>query len=173
MQRRKFIGQSLKASMVPFIIGGKGLNSLGKASLLPAGVCDYDDRVLIIIHLHGANDIINASVPLSQFSTYQAHRPSIHLPQNSLISLDNSLADAQALGLHPSLQSFKDLYDEGELALIQRVGYPTINRSHFSSESYWLRGSDGVDVGDDEGWVGRFLKDRYPLYKGTPFVGEP
>ena len=173
MLRRKFISQSFKGSLIPFFIGGKGVNSLAKASLLPAAVCDYDDRVLVIIHLMGANDVINAMVPMDQFTAYQTHRPTIHLPQSSLITLDNSLPSNQLLGLHPSLLGFKELYDEGNLGIIQRVGYPVINRSHFSSESNWLRGADGINAGDDEGWIGSFLKDRYPLYKGVPYAGEP
>ncbi len=92
-----------------------------------------------------------------------------------MITLDPTLPDDQQIGLHPGLLAFKNLYDNGQLAIVQRAGYPIPNRSHFSSETIWLKGVDGsggINT-EEEGWIGRFLKDRYPTYQGLPFGNQP
>lgn len=173
MKRRDFLYHTFAGAIAPVFLGGIGFRPMS-ASVLPTMTCDYTDRVLVIIYLAGANDIINSAVPLNQFSTYVNERPNIYIPQNRLITLDNALPDSQQLGLHPSLQGFKNLYDQGQLNIVQRVGYPTPNRSHFASEDIMLKGLDGTLPNDqqEDGWLGRFLKDRYPNYKGLPFGQE-
>ncbi len=171
MKRRKFLKSGLVAGLTPLFVNGYAMNSLS-ASMIPASACDIDDRVLVIVYLGGANDAINAAVPLNQFGEYRDARPDIHLPQNSLIKLDNSLTGtSQDLGLHPSLTGLKDLYDNSKLSIVQRVGYPQPNRSHFTSQDNMLKGIDGTiaNSGVSEGWIGRFLTDKYPTYKGLPF----
>jgi uncharacterized protein (DUF1501 family) len=175
MKRRSFISNTLKSAILPlFIPTGQGALSRAAASFLPSGVCNYQDRVMVIIHLSGANDIINTAVPLSQFDAYVNNRPNIYIPKNNLINLDSRLADTQALGLNPGLQSFKDLYDSGQLSILQRAGYPAPNRSHFTAGDIWSKGIDGNIPfnSEEEGWIGRFLKDRYPSFKGVPFGNE-
>jgi len=174
MKRRKFIRTGLAGAVAPVFLNGFGFKAFG-ASVVPAATCDFADRSLVIIYLAGANDIINTAVPMNHFGAYQNERPNIHLPQNSLITLDNGLIGTNRhLGLHPSLQSFKDLYDSDLMSIVQRTGYNVPNRSHFASEDIMLKGIDGtISNGDEEeGWVGRFLKDRYPTYKGLPFGEE-
>ena len=76
MLRRKFLSQSLKGSLMSLSsLEGKELIAWQRPHYYQLAVCDYDDRVLVIIHLHGANDVINAMVPLDQFTDYQTHRP--------------------------------------------------------------------------------------------------
>ncbi len=175
MNRRSFISHTLKGALVPFFMSGSGFGRMARATFLPAGVCEFDDRSLVVIHLHGANDIINSTVPLNQFSQYTNHRKNIFLPQNKLITLDATLPDNQQLGLNPGLQTLKELYDTDKLSIIQRAGYPRPNRSHFASENIWLKGVDGTGGLhiEEEGWIGRFLKDRYPTYRGLPFGDQP
>ncbi len=174
MKRRKFIRTGLAGAVAPVFLNGFGFQAFG-ASVMPTATCDYSDRTLVIIYLAGANDIINATVPMNHYTAYQNERPNIHLPQNSLITLDNSLIGTnQQLGLHPNLQPFKDLYDSDLMAIVQRTGYNVPNRSHFASEDLMLKGIDGSisNADQEEGWVGRFLKDRYPTYRGLPFGEE-
>ncbi len=174
MKRRKFLKSGLVAGLTPLFVNGYAMNSLS-ASLIPASTCDIDDRVLVIIYLAGANDIINTAVPLNHYTEYQTERPDIHLPQSSLIQLDSSLTGtAQDLGLNPALTGLKSLYDNSKLSVVQRVSYPSPNRSHFTSEDNMLKGLDGTisNSSVEDGWIGRFLTDKYPTYNGLPFGAE-
>lgn len=175
MKRRNFIKGGLAAGLTPLFVNGYSMSQLG-ATLAPAGACPDDDRILVIVYLAGANDIINMAVPLNHVSSYETERPLIHLEQSDLITLDDSaqIPNEKLLGLHPSLvgtNSIKSLYDSGKVGLIQRVGYPTPNRSHFASENIMLKGIDGVTQisSVEEGWIGNWLMERYPTYNGLPF----
>ncbi len=128
---------------------------------------------MVIIFLNGGNDIMNTLVPLNQMSEYAQFRPDIRLPESSLITLDGNLPDDRQLGLHPGLMGMKNLYDEGMLSIVQRVGYDLPNKSHFKALDNWLTGSGGAVQNNPTGFLGRFLQDRYPGYNGNPFLGEP
>ncbi len=159
--------------LVPLFAGALPIRALSATHPFYLNPCDVTDRSVVIIFLNGGNDIINTAVPLDQLSDYANFRPNVRLPESSLITLDNSLPDAQQLGLHPRLTDFKTLYDEGMLNIVQRVGYAQPNKSHFKSLDNWLTGSGGSHQDVPTGWIGRFLKDRYPGYNGSPFLGEP
>lgn len=182
MKRRNFLKSGLVAGMTPLFVKGYSMNQLG-ATMIPASTCNFDDRILVIVYLAGANDVINMAVPIndssgnSQVAAYEQERPLIHLEQNVLTRLDSTAGGSKQLGLHPSLvgtNSIKSMYDAGKVSLIQRVSYPTPNRSHFASEDIMLRGIDGTvsNSSQDEGWLGRWLMDRYPTYTGLPFGAE-
>jgi len=173
MNRRNFLQQSAALGMYPLLAGAMPLSGIASTTPFLPNPCEVTDRSVVIIFLNGANDIFNTAVPLSQFSAYTQFRPSIHLPEQSLITLDDSLSDDQALGLHPRLSAFKNLYDDGLLTMVQGVGYDQPNRSHFKSTENWLTGSGGALQNERSGWMARFLEDRYPGYNGTPFDGEP
>jgi uncharacterized protein (DUF1501 family) len=173
MNRRKFITQTAAMGLFPLVTSGLPYRGLAATTPFNLNPCDVTDRSVVIIFLNGANDIFNTAVPLSQFDEYVSFRPSIYLPESSLLTLDQNLSDEQALGLHPRLTGFKNLYDEGLLTLVQGVGYDQPNRSHFKSTENWLTGSGGNLPNLKDGWMARFLNDRYPGYIGTPFDGEP
>lgn len=173
MNRRNFIQQSATLGLFPLLGSALPLRGLSASTPFLPNPCDISDRSVVIIFLNGANDIFNTAVPLSQFSAYTQFRPSIHLPEQSLLTLDANLPDEQALGLHPRLAEFKNLYEDGLLSMVQGVGYDQPNRSHFKSTENWLTGSGGALPNRREGWMARFLEDRYPGYTGTPFDGEP
>ena len=109
------------------------------------------DRTLVVIQLDGGNDGINTVIPFGQSAYYDA-RPGLGIPVSDVIHLDSSV------GLHPSLASFKTLYDQQKLAIVQGVGYPTPNRSHFRSREIWQT-ADPVEI-DSTGWLGRYA-DAY------------
>jgi len=156
--------------MAPIFLPGSFKSISG--TVQPASTCNYDDRVLVIVYLAGANDIINTAVPLNHFDEYNDIRSEIALPDNlvpgvGVIRLNDSVHPDLRLGLHP-----KNLYDNDQLAIIQRTAYPNPNRSHFASEDIMLKGIDGVlstGPSEKEGWIGRFLMDKHPTYKGLPF----
>src|ERR671911_2959476 len=82
------------------------------------------NRILVVLQLSGGNDGINTLVPFAD-SQYVTLRPTLGVPSTEVLKLTDQV------GLHPSLKSFKALYDQGKLAVIQGVGYPNPNRSHF------------------------------------------
>ncbi|HFA50407.1 MAG TPA: DUF1501 domain-containing protein [Bacteroidetes bacterium] len=173
MKRRDFFKTAAPLGLYPILAGSLPVKTLAATSPFMLGPCDVTDRSLVVIYLNGGNDIINTIVPLNQLSEYANHRPDIRLPESSLITLDGSLPDNQQLGLHPGLSGFKNLYDDGLLNIVQRVGYALPNKSHFKALDNWLTGSGGALQNLQEGLWGRFLKDRYPGYNGNPFLGEP
>ncbi len=172
MNRRQFFQKTIPLGLYPLVAGSLPISSLAATSPLTINPCNVTDRSMVVIYLGGGNDIINTAIPLNQMSDYANNRPDIYIPENELITLDSTLSDSQQLGLHPSLTGFKSLYDQGELSIVQRVGYGSPNRSHFKALDNLLTGSGG-GTNNQTGLWGRFLKDRYPSYNGNPFIGEP
>lgn len=164
MKRRQFIKLSSAASAIaltPFEL------QAALKSFLPFANCpDISNRKLILINLAGANDGLNTIIPLNQYDTYSNLRPTIKVPEigvNKYITLDDNLPNNQQLGLNPALIGFKSLYDEGVFRIIQSVGYPSQNKSHFKSTDLYLTGNDGNSLlnGEDTGWIGRFMELYY------------
>ena len=165
MKRRNFIKLSAAASAIgltPFEL------QAALKSIVPFEDCpNVSNRKLILINLAGANDGLNTIVPLNQYSTYSNLRPTIKVPEtgiNKYITLDATLADNQQVGLNPALTGFKSMYDKGWLRIMQSVGYPTQNKSHFKSTDLYLTGNDGNSLlnGEESGWMGRFMELYYP-----------
>lgn len=132
-----------------------------------------EGRILILIQLKGGNDGINTLIPIEQYDTYAELRPAIKIPETGperFIPLDNTLASPDRIGLHPAMSSFKALYDEGLLAIVQGVGYENMNGSHFKGTDLWLSGGDGTPEGFNihSGWAGRALQAMYPEVMGAP-----
>lgn len=129
---------------LPRALAGNWLNGFGR----PA-----DDRVLILIRLGGGNDGLNTVIPVED-DRYHRARPTL------AISRQNALPLAEGLALHPSLTGFKGLWDDGLLSVVNSVGYPRPDRSHFRSMDIWQ--SARPDREDrTSGWLGRAL-DQHP-----------
>lgn len=164
MERRHFIKLSASASVIgltPFQL------QAALKSFTPLAACpDVSNRKLILINLAGANDGLNTIIPLNQYDTYSNLRPTIKVPESGLnkyLTLDSTLPDNQKIGLNPALTGFKSLYDKGWLRILQSVGYPSQNKSHFKSTDLYLTGNDGNGLlnGSDTGWIGRFMEQYY------------
>jgi uncharacterized protein (DUF1501 family) len=108
-----------------------------------------DSTILVILQLAGGNDGLNTVVPHASDYYYKA-RPKIGLAANSVLKINDHI------GLHPSLAGFKDLYDAGQLSIVQGIGYPNPNRSHFRSTEIWQTASDAQKV-QSYGWIGRYF----------------
>lgn len=119
------------------------------------------DRILVLIFLDGGNDGLNTVVPLDQLSKLNQVRPRVVLPEGSLRPLPKS-----EVGLHPALKNFSSLYREGRLGIVQNVGYPQPNFSHFRSSDIWMSASDSNEY-LSTGWGGRFLNELHPEYPET------
>ena len=135
---------------------------------------NINGKKIVLIQLAGANDGLNTVVPLNQYDTYASLRPTIKLNNagaNSVINLDTTLPLQNQVGLHPSLTGFKSLYDNGLMRLVQGVGYPIQDKSHFKSTDLWLTGGDGTPPNNnlDSGWIGRFLENYYANFLTANF----
>lgn len=164
MKRRNFIQLTSSASVLSLL--PTEVFSMFKA----AGVADcaqgLNAKKLVLVQLSGANDGLNTVVPINQYDKYASLRPTIKLNNtgaNSIINLDTTLSLENQVGLHPSLTGFKSLYDAGLMRIVQGVGYPYQNQSHFKSTDLWLTGGDGTNQNNnlDSGWVGRFIENHY------------
>ena len=111
-----------------------------------------ENRVLVVVQLSGGNDGLNTVIPFGDDNYYRA-RPSIGLRKNEVLALGGHGA-ADGLGLHGSLGGLASLYDDGMMTIVQGVGYPNPNRSHFKSMDIWQT-ADTNGTGD--GWLGRYV----------------
>jgi len=108
-----------------------------------------DGSILIVLQLAGGNDGMNTVIPYADDAYYQA-RPVIGIAKDTVIKLNDYA------GLNPKLAGLKGLYDEGHLSVLQGVGYPNPNRSHFRSTEIWQTASDADKV-EQYGWLGRYF----------------
>src|SRR6266576_6363961 len=108
-----------------------------------------DDTILVVLQLAGGNDGLNSVVPFVD-DAYHRVRPKLALPPDKILKLDSEI------GLNPRLTGLKSLYDSGQLAIVQGVGYPNPNRSHFRSADIWQTASDANRF-EKHGWVGRYF----------------
>lgn len=108
-----------------------------------------DGTILVVLQMAGGNDGLNTVVPFSD-EHYQKARRSLALSANKVLKLNDSI------GLHPGLEGFKNLYDAGSLGVVQGIGYPNPNRSHFRSTEIWQTASDAQKF-EKYGWIGRYF----------------
>ena len=108
-----------------------------------------DGRILVLVQMAGGNDGLNTVIPHGDPEYYKA-RPGIGIPKPNVLKIDDTL------GLHPQMTGFKELYDEGRLAIVQGIGYPNPDRSHFRSMDIWHSARPDADYTQD-GWLGRGL----------------
>lgn len=171
MKRRNFIKLTASASALSLM--PTDVFALFKAAGMDS--CpNVNGKKIVLIQLSGANDGLNTAVPLNQYDLYSNLRPTIKLSNsgaNAVINLDSTLNLSDQIGLHPSLTGFKNLYDNGLMRVIQGVGYPTQDKSHFKSTDLWLAGGDGTPANNvsQSGWVGRFLENYYADFLNANF----
>ena len=111
------------------------------------------DPVLAVLQLSGGNDGLNTIVPYGD-PRYADNRPSVRVPEDQVLPINDSV------GFNPAMAPIKALYDKGKVAIIQGVGYPNPNRSHFRSMDIWHT-CEPEKVGN-EGWLGRAIRDLDP-----------
>ena len=152
MKRRDFLKQSSLASSLFFVPNFvKAFEKVAKESL------GY--KKLVIIQLSGGNDGLNTIIPYTN-DIYYKKRPGLAVPKNELIKVTDEL------GFHQSLAPLKNLYDQGYLSIINNVGYPNPNRSHFRSTDIWQTASDANQY-LDTGWLGRYIEQ----FGKMPYTG--
>lgn len=145
LSRRQFVKTSLG-----------GCLSIGVGTAVPSFLANalgeqvkQDENILVVVQLTGGNDGLNTVVPFQDDAYYKA-RPKLGIAAKDL------LKEGGELGLHPSLRGFHELMQEGTASVVQGVGYPNPNRSHFESMDIWhtcLR----KDKKRSDGWLGRYV----------------
>lgn len=169
MKRRDFLRTMAPAAVLPIMLGGYQIKAYGRTPLferLLASAADTD-RVLVLIQLNGGNDGLNMVIPLDQYATYNKVRSNIAIAENSVLKMTG------ATGLHPGMTGMQELYNSQKLRVVQSVGYPTPDFSHFRSTDIWLTGSD-YDQVIETGWMGRYLAYEYPGFpNGYPNASMP
>jgi len=147
--RRRFLQSTLGASAllststtVPWLLG-RTAQAVERGPRGKSG----GERVLVVVQLSGGNDGLNTVVPYADDS-YAKNRIALRIERNQVLKLDDTV------GLHPSLKSFQKLLDKQRFAVVQGVGYPNPDRSHFSSMDIWHT-AERDEAKRQEGWLGR------------------
>jgi uncharacterized protein (DUF1501 family) len=148
MKRSKFLLGAL--SGITVVASTQHVFARALAATPLPGLPGSDDRVLVLVNLQGGNDGLNCIVPHGD-STYYQLRPSIAIDRNSVLGIN------ERIGFNPAMRSVKALYDKGAVAIVQGVGYPEPDHSHFRSTEIWQTAAP--DRYEHTGWLGRYLDD--------------
>ena len=111
------------------------------------------DPILVVVQLTGGSDYMNMVVPYTD-SLYYDNRPTVGIPAEDVLPINDRF------GFNPTLGAMKDLYDKGQVAVINGVGYPNPNRSHFRAMDIWHTCEPEKIA--TEGWLGRVIRDIDP-----------
>jgi uncharacterized protein (DUF1501 family) len=129
-----------------------------------------EDRVLVVIQLSGGNDGLNTVIPFRD-DNYRRVRPTIAIPSADVHQLSRNAHD---VGLHPAMTKLREMYDEGLCSVVQSVGYPNPNRSHFASMDIW---HTAETTGTGDGWIGKYIDSQCCGFgkgeSGTPETNAP
>lgn len=142
IKRREFLQLTSLASasfMVPKFL---------KAMNLPAAM-EMKGKVLVILQLSGGNDGLNTIIPTKN---------DVYFRERQTIAVNNALRLTDDAGINPALSFFKQLYDNGEMAVLNNVGYPRPDKSHFRSMDIWQSASKSNEF-LETGWIGRYLDE--------------
>jgi uncharacterized protein (DUF1501 family) len=155
MKRRSFLKNGALASLsLPFVQNGFSMQAIAKHLFeVPKSA---EDKVLILIRMNGGNDGLNMVFPRDQYAELVVQRANILVPENQILPL------SAEVGLHPKMTGMQTLFNEGKLSVIQNVGYPEPNRSHFRSMDIWTTGA--LDINQTSGWLGRYFDSAYPNF---------
>jgi uncharacterized protein (DUF1501 family) len=166
--------QSLPTTRREFLTwGGRGIGLLAFSKFAPSFLVEStlaatpspekDRSILVLVQLAGGNDGLNTVIPYEDPEYYRL-RPTIGIKKETALRLNDTL------GLHPSLAALHGLINDGRAGIIQNVGYPNPNHSHFRSSEIWETGSESNEF-LPHGWIGRFLDNACGGAPGTAGTG--
>ena len=155
--RRDFLKTGLLGGIA---VGGFSplfLNRLAHAMPQDPSIRPSPDRILVVLQFSGGNDGLSTVVPFGH-DAYFKLRPKLAIPKNKVLKINDEI------GFAPDCEGIRDLYEDGNLAVIQGAGYPNPNRSHFVSMDYWHTATPG-DETTPHGWIGRAMDGADPNLK--------
>jgi uncharacterized protein (DUF1501 family) len=165
LTRRSLLKRSAMLSLAPTVPG-----FLSRTAM--AAQPERDGRILVVVQLDGGNDGINTVVPFGD-EDYARHRRELRIPTDRVCKLTDRV------GLHPAMRSAADMVQDGRLAIVQGVGYPNPDRSHFRSMAIWQTAQPANPGPEFHGWLGRALDGigagkpaTAPLGPSAVFIGE-
>ena len=142
----------------------RGLGLIGVSTVLPEFLirsamaepsASSGPQVVVVIEMSGGNDTLSTLIPYAH-KAYVEGRKTTRIPENEILKLDDEL------GFHPHLKGFKELLDEGRLAILPGVGYPNPNYSHFTSMDIWhVADERGLCPAVPHGWIGRAIEGGF------------
>jgi uncharacterized protein (DUF1501 family) len=162
--RRRFLGQMAMVSAAMSVPGFVGSTAESFADTdwhtsskpgVPEG------RVLVVVQLSGGNDGLNAVVPFGD-DTYHRARPQLRITEKDALKL-KGFPGVDGIGLNPALAPLQEMLGQGRAAIINGVGYPNPNRSHFKSMDIWHSAQTDEKDQRGKGWVGKAMDTAYPL----------
>ncbi len=150
--RRAFLSRGMvlasSAATIPLFLESSAQALAQASGALSSRPGVPEDHVLVVVQLSGGNDGLNTVIPYADRAYYNA-RPGIGIQERDVLKLSGR----EAVGLHPRMDGLKALYDEGLVSVVQGVGYPNPNRSHFLSMDIW-HSADTAGAGP--GWLGKY-----------------
>jgi len=174
MKRRDFLLNTIPAAAIlPEVINGYSVKAFNSNSPLVQALMrgtTLTDHVLVIIQLSGGNDGLNMVIPIdASYANYVNARNNVAIPQNRVLPI----AGVTGTGIHTAMTGLQSLFTEGKAKVIQAVGYPQPNFSHFRATDIWMSGSNSNQE-VYSGWAGRYLNYEYPNFPtGYPNTDMP
>lgn len=170
MKRRDFLKNTTAAGLA-VTISGSTISAFADSPVLQllGKSAAANGRVMVIIQLAGGNDGLNTIIPLDQYSNLSQVRANVMIPQTAVLPLNGYAAT----GMHPAMTGLQNMFNNGQVNIVQGVSYPNPNLSHFRATDIWFTASDANEY-LETGWAGRYLDHEYPGFpNGYPNADMP
>src|ERR1700730_9620979 len=155
--RRQFLTHTLKGSSLVALSGMVPQFVSRTAQAAAPG----KDNILVVLEMSGGNDGLNTVIPYTD-DLYHKARPTLRLTKERVIKVDDNI------GLNPAMNGFRQMLNDGQLAIVQGIGYPNPDRSHFESMDVWQSGDPRRRTGT--GWIGRGIPDLQDKKGNVPVI---
>ncbi|MEZ5041400.1 MAG: DUF1501 domain-containing protein [Saprospiraceae bacterium] len=159
--RRTFMKNLGIAGSVSMLLGRTPLTALSASPLGMALRSTETDKILVLVRFKGGNDGLNMIIPLFDYGTYKSYRPTIAIPEDQIIGLNDSF------GMPNTMNPLQNMWESGAMKVVNSVGYENHNLSHFRSTDIWSSASD-ANVLDTSGWLGRLVDRQFPDFVSNP-----
>ncbi len=164
--RRNFLRNSgLFALGAPLLFGNTPVQALAGSPLLASLNASDCDRILVLIRLKGGNDGLNTIIQRDNDEYYNI-RPTLAVAEPNLWALNDDI------GMPNTMIDLQPFWEEGRMKIVQNVGYPDANYSHFRSSDIWASASDSNEI-VGTGWIGRYMDLNFPAFLDAPPVVPP